>query len=544
MYRGESVTVPVGLAGFNANRNPSKISPAHFTYVEGVDIDGGVITKEGGAELLTTTPIDGSILAGIHYRPAIGQEWDVIFVDRGDGTGDLLGDLDGSGDFATTLNPVNLVGTPANEPPFFMAAGGDAAAIADGDTAFSTRLFMFSDHNPPHIMIGDDPVMAVDTGGVSDWADSFPTFGIFHDSRVWAGGNSSDPHRIYYSTTGDQGDWSSAGSGSIVVFPGEGEKLVGGVSFRDLLILVKKPTGLYVIDTSNPTPSAWRCSRLNGVVGGISPASIVQKSNDILVLDAGGNFHQLTAVDTFSDINSSNLGTAVSFNRFVEESVSLINLQNAKGVWYAAKSKAYYMMPGIGATQNTIRTVIDYSDDQVGHRFLISRRDEANALWMRPDANGVERPVIGDEDGNVWLLDRPARNKDGVAYSMYFETSDIDFSFIDPLFASKVKNGAFLEIVCDVTTQFGITVIPSWDSLPSDSVSFTLGGSQATLDDFVLDADALGQVGVETQRERMVGSGRRLRLAVSNNALDEEVRISEMRVAFQVGDERTNQAVL
>ena len=38
-------------------------------------------------------------------------------------------------------------------------------------------------------------------------------------------------------------------------------------------------------------------------------------------------------------------------------------------------------------------------------RIWISRRDTNTALWMFQDTAGVDRPMIGDDAGNVFLLD-------------------------------------------------------------------------------------------------------------------------------------------
>jgi hypothetical protein len=182
---------------------------------------------------------------------------------------------------------------------------------------------------------------------------------------------------------------------------------------------------------------------------------------------------------------------------------------------------------------------VDFSDPQAGPRYLLSRRDVAPSLWMRPDAQGVERPATGDEVGFVWLMEEEERNKDGDAYTFEFETADTDFSFADPGLAHRSKNGQFIEVTADLINATTLNITPYWDGIPSDPIAMELGGQGAALGSFVLDVDALASAGIVTKRQRLTGSGRRLKLAVSNDTVDDEVRLSQISIMFTVGDERT-----
>lgn len=524
-YRGNTVTLPVGLQGFSGSKNPSKMGPGHLSSSEGVDIDGGVVVKDGGASKLNSVALDGAVVAGISWSPAAGSYNDIVFLDDGSVHKDT-----GAGTFATTL--VTGLAPPVIYPPVFAAGGGETVGN-------DRKLFMFSDSEQVQVLEGTANVMGDIATPAADWVGSFPIFGVLHDLRMWAGGNGSDPHRIYYTPISNHEDYAGAGSGSLPVYPGEGEAIVGGISFRGLLLIFKRPRGLYVIDTRDPDSSKWQVQKLNAAVGSAGPRSIIQISNDILIVDQGGNFHLMTAVQDFGDINSSNIGLLSEMASFMRREISLTNMHSTVGAWYAGKSKAWLMVPLIGATEDNLRIIVDFSDPQTGPRYFLSRRDEALSIWMRQDAAGVERPVIGDADGFVWLMDEEARNKDGSAYSFMFDTSETDFAFSEPALATRTKNGQFLEVVADLLNATTLTITPFWDGVPADVINMDLGGGGAALGSFILDTDALAAAGIVTRRSKLTGSGRRLKLSVSNNAVDDEVRISEMRVSFTPGDERT-----
>lgn len=529
-YRGQTVTLPVGLQGFSGSRNPSKMGPGHFSYAEGVDYDGGVLVKDGGAEKLNATELGSgaSIIAGTNWSPAAGDYHDIVFLD----TGDVLKDT-GAGTFATTV--ATALDTPTVYPPIFATGGGETVGNA-------RKLFMFSEAEQVQVLPGTSDTMADISDPAADWTAAFPIAGCLHDLRMWAWGVASDPHRLYYSDTADHEDFAAGTSGTLSIYPGEGEIIVAAASFRGLLLVFKRPKGIYVVDTRDPTVANWQVQKLNGAVGAAGPACVAQISNDLLFLDKGGNFHLMSAVQDFGDINTSNIGQISDISAFMRVESSLANLHKSVGIWYAARSKAWFMVPRIGSVNNDLRLMVDFNDPQVGPRFLPNRRDVGISAWMRPDALGVERPTLGDDEGFVWLMDQEERNKDGDAYDFNFETSESDLSFADASLSAKSKNGEFLEVVADIINETELTVTPLWDGQPADPINFSLGGAGAALGSFVLDVDALSAAGIVTARKRLTGSGRRIKLAVENSAPDDEVRLSEVRLSFQVADERTKQA--
>jgi len=527
-FTGLIATFPVGLTGFNGSRNMSKLGPGHFSYVEGVDIDGGVLVKDGGASKLNAVAMGGAVLAGRNWSPVPGANHDIVVLSNGTMRKDV-----GLGTFPTLLGSV---GVPTVFPPFFVRAGGEKVG--------STRkLFVFNEAQQLQYISGTADVLTT-VVPPADWSGSFPIFGVQHNQRLWAGGNGSDPHRIYYSQTGRHTDFLGVVDpldgtpGSLAIYPGEGDQLVGGISFRGLLILFKYPTGIYVVDTRDPTVANWRVDKLNDAVGVASPHCLVQISNDVILLDNGGNFHVMSTVTDFSDIRTSDIGQSSVMGPFMRENVGLTDIRKAMGVWYAAKAKAWFMVPLAGSTFNNLRIVVDFNDANAGPRYLLSRRDEGPALWMRPDTIGVRRPTLGDPDGFVWLMDRESRNKDGVAYTMAFDTSENDFGFLDPQLAPRTKNGDFLEIVADLVRNTTLTVTPTWDGFVGQPIVFNIGSSGAALGSFILDTDVLSSTGIVISRGKLDGQGRRLKLSVVNDILDDELRLAEVRVGFKVADER------
>lgn len=532
-YRGITAPLPIGRQGFNGSKNPSQLQPGHMSAVNGVQLEAGLIEKEGGAAKLNSTALASGlkVLAGTSITHANGNVHDVVFLADGSVRHD-----DGTGSFGTTM--VSGLTATEDPPPVFVHAGGE-------DVGDSTKLLLFSADN--QVQAADDHTassMSAITTPPSDWASGqFPTFGLIHEGRLWGGGNQSDPHRIYYSTTTDHEDFSAAnGGGTLPIFPGEGKALVGGFSFRRLLILWKFPVGVYYVDTRDPSPSNWVVGRLSTAVGGVNQNSIVQIANDIIYLDHGGNFHLMTATDEFGDINTSNLSNIADLGPFMRSNVNLEFLRRACGVWYAAKQQAWFAVPQLGNDENDLRIMIDFNDQQIGPRFLLSTRDTVTAMWTRQDDDDVSRPVTGDDAGFVWLMDQEARNKDGVAYEMRFETANIDFGFLDPQLKTRAKNGQFLEIVSESVGDWNLSVDVFWDDVYTQTITFHMGAGGEVIGSFELDTDTLGSTAVFSNRQRMIGAGRRLRFIVENDGLNQNIAVSEFHVGFSLADERSGNA--
>lgn len=527
-YKGVTAPLPVGLQGFSGSKNPSQMVPGHLAYVDGLDYEGDLLRKEGGAMMLNMSMLGAAVISGIHWMPSSTDHFEVVFLNNGT----VKRDVEMAGTFAVTLaSGLNTVRDP---PPFFVPAGGESVGSP-------RRLFLFSATNQVRYLNDTDVTMSVIGSPAADWASSFPFFGIQHAGRLWAGGNGNDQHRIYYSTTSDHRNFTGAGSGSLAIFPADGSGLVGGISFRGLLILFKWPTGIFIVDTTDPTPANWSVQKLSGAVGGINPHTIIHIENDVLYMDHNGGIHVLSATAAFGDLETSDVGRPARLSKFMKDNINLSAITRAAAVWYPFRQQAWFSLPGTGSTDNNVRVIMDFQNIKLGPRFLISRRDTALSMWLGMGMEGVFKPSTGDPGGVVWLMDQEDRTKDGMAYPMRFETANTDLSFLDPSLATKMKAGQFLEIVSEPVGDWDMTVEVYWDDVLSDTLSFDMGGGAATLDNFTLDTDALGSNVVRNQRRRISGSGRRLKLICYNEGAGQDVAIAEFLLGFGVMDERTRE---
>jgi hypothetical protein len=523
-YQGYTAEIPIGLGGLSGSKSQPNIRPDQLLIARNVALERGTITKEGGATKYNSTAISGAptVLGGWDWWPTTTTQRMIVLLS--DGT---LKKDDGTGTFATTLKSSLTVSGVST--PVFVEGGKEVAAN-------NRKLFIFTGKNAVQVLAADGATTSDITAPPADWSGgNQPLFGLIHAGRLWGAGNLNDPHRIYASLTTNHEDFTTTPL-QLSVFPGEGEYLVGGISFRGLLVLWKFPRGIYVINTTDPSTANWTVSRLSQSIGGVSPLGAVMTDNDVVFIDAAANFQALSTVTEFGDLESRNLSKIAFLNEFVRETISLSALPRTQAVYYSTKREAHFTVASSGAATNDRRLVIDFNfADTV--RFRFSDRDVNTALWLRKESDGLLHPLIGDASGFIYKLDQATKSKNGLGYVGEFQTPHLDLGFLDPKLATKVKLGQFLELIVEPTGNWNLDVEVYWDGVLRQSISFNMGAGGAALGSFVLDTDTLAGEALVSRRKRLLGSGRRISLKGRNSGPGEDFSVARFYLQFQVADE-------
>jgi hypothetical protein len=558
-YTGLLANLVVGINGINGTESRATFDPNDLLLAQSITYEDGTLKKEGGASkynsiklgaavdegpllqedgtailleldtdgtsmLLNTIAVaafDVDILAGWDWFPSEGTQRMIILTDQG-----LL--LKDTGDAAFSVELKTGL-TVSDVVPMFVEGGAEVAAN-------DRKLFCFTGKNAVQVLDADGSSTGDLATPPSDWSSSNqPSWGFIHANRMLAGGNLNDPHRVYYSTTTNHEDFTSPGSGSFQIYPGEGEKLIAGTSFKGIAVLWKFPEGLYGITT--PGPDFIRDSniqRFNANIGTVSPRSYCHIQDDVVFIDRSGSFHLLSATDRFGNLGTGNLSDQRDMDPFMRDLISFSQLDNTKLVYYNAKRQVHASLGRSGSSNNDLRVLIDFNRSGIA-RFSTSTRDIANSIWMRKDSTGVPRLTIGDDTGYVWNLDQDTRTVDGAGYEAKFQTPHDDFSQLDPRFATIQKNLEYLEIVVESTGNHTLNVDVLLDGQVSQTVSFNLGSTGATLDSFVLDTSQLGEIEVLNRKKLLTGAGRRVSFVGKQSGVGENFSIANFIVGFKPG---------
>ena len=523
-FRGRIAEIPVGQDGLIGVSVHPNVPPTRLIDCNNITLEEGMLRKEGGAEKYNATAISGDpeIYGGWDWWPSIATQRMIVW-----GSDGKLYKDSGAGTFATTLK--SGLSTPSFTP-FFVDGGKEVAAN-------NAKLFILSGSNQVQVLSGDGATTANITTPAADWATSYPTCGCIHEGRFWGAGNSNDPHRVYYSTTSSHEDMTGAGSGSISVFPGEGERIMALISFKGLLIVMKAPFGIYVVDTTDVTVANWKAStRISKEIGICGPHAWCYIDDDVIFVERGGEINVLSAIQEFGNLGTQSLTTNLLMNNFFHQNINKAEIYRTYAVFYPDKRIAYFAMPGIGSNELNIRIILDMNAQ--APRFLASQRDSVRSMWLRRNADLVRVPIAGDTSGFVWELDQESRSKDGSGYEGMFQIPHLDLSHVDPILATKRKNGMFLEAVVEPKGNWDLSVDILWDGEYTETINFDMGSTGVALGVFTLGTDRLGPDQILNRKKRISGGGRRFSIIGRNSGDGQDFSVSKFYLHYRIGDER------
>lgn len=525
-FNGQIAPIFVGRFGLSGSANQTDLTVGHLIEATNITYEGGTVQKEHGAVKYNASAIGGgtpeTIIAGYDYFPSPGVQRMIVATDAGK----IMRDT-GAGTFPTTLKTGLTIGNNVD----FVEGGAEVAAN-------DKKLFIFTGVNVVQI-VDADAVVTNDIGAnkPADWSGSNqPQWGAVHENLMWGGGNTNDPHRVYYSTPTDHEDFTTSPAGSISVYPGEGDLITGAVSFKGFLVVFKSPRGIYLIDTSDGTAANWRVVPLTKDIGCPTQAVIEPIEDDIMFMDTQGRLQILSSIQATGGFGTDSISDRNDLNKFMRDNLSWGgNPKKARLIYFPHKRQAHLVAHGSGSNVNNRRMVFDMADPNLRASFI--DRDNPVALWVR-DVGGIKTPVIGDDAGFVWDIEQETRDFEGAAYTARFQTPELDLSEIDPALGIVNKNGAFLEVVMEPTGNFSLSANIFWDGELTDSVQFNMGTVGVALGTFVLGTDVLGAAPTLNRKRRIVGSGRRISIQFSNAELGANFSLARAYLHFTVGDER------
>ncbi len=511
------LTIELGRGGLNSSPNTERVPITDLTEAEGVTFEDDTIKKEGGAAKLNTTVIPGAPTvstlkeflnsSGVQKLLAALSDGRYVTINAGGIDQTLKSGL------STDRQVVIVEGYNANVKEAYFLNGADVVEAWDGISATTSPI-----SSPP-----------------ADWTAGKPTAGVVHRGRMFAWGNTNFRHTIYYSDLFNMQDFLGGTAGLLQVYPGEFEGIVAGYSHLGRLYIFKSPFGIYVLNDSDPTPANWTLGRLTDKVGMESPLAIAGIDSDVMFHGSDGLIHVIRGIQEFGDVRSSALLPDKIIN-FVRDNTNPARYNRAVSTYYPVKRTWMLAVSQKGVVNDTIISVDLHQ--RRNPMFRISRRDVAEALTIRRDSTGVYRPIIGDDEGFVWELDKSGRDRDAAGYASQFSTKQI------PIFPGGIRraNLEYLELILKKQDgEFNISFDVKIDSKAPYTVTFNIPqGGGFTLGTSLLGTGTLGggEKDITNLRKRLTGDGRRVKLTGKNNVAGENYSIDAMVLGVTSGSER------
>lgn len=505
--------VVCGKGTLNASRSPSEVRNEDLIGMDSLTFEHDTFQKDGGATKFNTSVITAA--------PRVVFLWDFTtsaFVQE-------LVAATNNGKYVT-LNPSGIDKTLTSG----LTVDKFVSGVEGVNTAGTKALFLMNGAEQMKVYTGG--ATAIDIADpAADWATFKPTWAFLHNNRMYAGAKT---HNVYVSKLGDHETYGTGAGGLVFnTYPGEGEYLVGGTSWRGRAYFFKYPKGIYYLDDSSNDVADWQMKRLSFFVGAVGPGGIIQAADEVIFLSPDTYFHALSAVVEFGDAMSSAI-LPNQMGTYVRENVNTARLDRVQSCFYPGKRKILFGLSGTGSSINNL--LIGFDAHRIGNMMgFKSSRDECESLCIRRDPDSkVAKPLAGNSTGYVYILDQEARNKDSAGYNSGFITRNME------LFdgGKRRANLKELEIEFVAGGNWTMNVDVYRDGSFSETLTFLLQGTGGILGSFLLDTDVLGVATVQNSRARLHGDCRRVQYQGYNNSADESYSIAAMTTKITQGNER------
>lgn len=596
MRRLQTLNVPCGQGGLNASRSPSRIRDIDLISMASLTFEHDTWEKDGGAAKFNSSQISSgpSVLAMNDFHTHAGAQELVCATSDGKlvvlGSGGVSKTVYTGG--GTDKHTMLVEGYNGTTKALYQYNGNVAVQEYTGGTSTSNLLaslgaftadnttdtMTFTSHGmsngwaveitnsggalPTGLSAGTEyyivnqtahtfqlsltvggAVESFSTDGTgthtiyratrpADWVAGKPSWAFTHFGRMYAGGNTNRPDGVYASVLNYHGDFINTGTLFFLVYPGEGERIVGGLSWRNKAYIFKYPKGIYVLDDSSFDVTEWGWRRVSKYVGCVGPNAMLEADDEVYFVSPDGYIHALSAVQESGDVMSSAI-LPMELGPYIRENVNFSRLARVSSAYYAKKRKICFGFSGPSSSVNDVMIGLDIHRGEV--QPFVSQRDECQSLAIYRDSSSEQNNLLaGNSTGYVYQLDTEARSKDGAGYMSRFETKDID------LYPQGSRNGNLreLEVTFVPTGNWNIDLKVYLDGDLGDPLTLSMVGTGGILGSFVFDTDVLGTEVLQNARGRLYGDARRVRIAGENANPDETFSLTNLAIKFTPGNVR------
>ena len=295
----------------------------------------------------------------------------------------------------------------------------------------------------------------------------YPKFCVMHDKHLVVGGAATTPNTIYYSGTSDIDDFTSSGSGSIVL----DDQVVGLKSFREDLIIFCRNSIWKLSNINNSSTIAVAPITKN--IGCLDGKSIQEIGGDLVFLAPDG-IRTLAGTVRIGDVE---LGTVSrSIQPVIKDIADNIGTYTISTIVIRDKSQ-YRLYYGSSATGGSSRGIIGTlkTNEQGFTQFQWSETvgiDGSAAAASGFNYSGVEKHYHGDYDGRVFnhdtgdnFLDSGSTASNIIAK---YQTPDLDYGDLGTL---KTLKYVKLSITPEGTVDTTLRIRYNFDDLDSPQPS-------------------------------------------------------------------------
>jgi hypothetical protein len=521
-YQGVEAKIPLGDIGLLTDIEP--VPPNALIQARNVCFFNGSVQKAPGAIHWNETALSAGIVAAHHWKPTLEIERFIAVTE----TGNIYKGRDRQ--FGAAINQtISSVLTPNC---VFTEGGAETAGRGK-------KLFLFTGGaTNPYVLSGDGTAFTTISSPNSDWTSTgtFPKFGTVHRNRLWAFAG----HLSYASDTGNHENFQTADR-TDPIYPGEGGELRGAVVYKTRLFAFKDGGFVYMLNDSSADDTDWYWQNIANNFGLAAPNAFDEVLDDLVSGNTSGTLNSYAATEKLGGVEAGDIIQQMGFESFLRNNTSKVGVTSQHLLYYAEKKILFATYRSAYYNYNDMLIAIDYG--RLGRaRPSLWIKGTPQCLAEYKDINEISRPMYGDKDGFLNLMDSEDRLEGTASYTGAFQIPHLDFSHLGEQYAAMEKHFDFLavhylpESTGDLSCDYYI------DGRYIDSITFPMiQNTRPKLGVMTLGTDRLAQANTETVIRKLSGSGRTFSAYFYNSGANQSFQVPAITVFFRPGGHKAMQ---
>lgn len=365
----------------------------------------------------------------------------------------------------------------------------------------------------------------------SDWSGTNnPAVMIRHgrgnSERLWAFGCSSNPYMIYVTPSSTKVNFSDGNLITFSVDTGDDTGIVGGVEYRDQLILFGKKNTFIIDDTDTDTDN-WGYKAFTGEGGVAHQRLVIPTPNDVICMMEDGTIYSLAVTEQYGDYRAASITQSKFMDRWVQDNVELSLIEHFHGIYDPVKRvvKIFVIRTGQTTVDTAMIYYIETGEWMIEDNISYNSGYSASASVLVKVSSGVYEIYTGDYSGFIWHLEQTAKNDDSNGYESRALTPYLYFE--NPR-TSKLYQRCWMDLEPD--NAYSLTIRYLIDAIYSTTES--MSGEAGALGSFVLGHSILGPERMARISFPIGRIGQKIQLEFMNSTADEDFFISQIMIDF------------
>ncbi len=523
-YSGTKAKIPLGELGLLTDVAPDKVPVNALIMANNICFFNGAAQKAPGTIQWNATALSAGIIATHHWQPNLAIERFMAVTSDGNiyrGSDRQFG------------SPINTTIASVLTPNCVFAEGGAETAGRE------KKLFLFTEGaTNPHVLAGDGTAFATLTMPAVDWTSTgtYPKFGVVHRNRLWAFAGQIS----YASDSGNHENFQTAGL-TDPVYPGEGGELRGAFVFKGRLFAFKDGGFAYMLNDLDTQETNWYWQKIASNFGLAAPNAVAEVLDDLIAGNTSGTLTSYAASQKLGNIEAADIIQEMQFESYLRGHTSKVGVTSQHILYYAEKKLLLATYRSAYYTYNDMLIVLDFG--RLGQpRPAFWKKGFPQCLATYRDVNQIERPMYGDKNGFLHLMDREDRTEGTAAYTGEFQIPHLDFSHMAPEMSSAEKHFDFLAVHYVPESSGNLSCDYFIDGRFIETITFPMVQYQRPeLDTLLLSTDRLAQPNTETAIRRLAGTGRTFSARFYNSGMNQSFQIPAITVYFRSGGDKAQQ---